>query len=58
MSIDREDFFCDKCQNEMIIDFTINEDISEPDIKFCCLCGAKYDNDMDLDELGWIRISW
>ena len=37
----------------MVFDLTINEEISVEDIKHCPVCGHKYDNDMDLEELGF-----
>ena len=51
MSIEREDYFCGKCNNEIIIDLTINDDISEEDIKFCPFCGAEYNNEMNVEGL-------
>jgi len=51
MAIDREDYFCGKCNNEIIIDLGINEDVSEEDIKFCPFCGASYNNEMDVEGL-------
>lgn len=53
MSIDREDYFCDNCQTQIVFDLTINEEISVEDIKHCPVCGSKYDSDMDLGELGF-----
>lgn len=50
MSIDREDYFCDSCHTEFIIDLTLHEDISEEDVKYCPFCGAAYDNELTLGE--------
>ena len=53
MSIDREDYFFFFFQTQIVFDLTINEEISVEDIKHCPVCGHKYDNDMDLEELGF-----
>ena len=50
MSIDREDFFCDECHMEFIIDLTIHDDVSAEDIKNCPFCGTPYDNQVDLEK--------
>ena len=49
--IDKEEFFCNECHNELVFDMIANEELSPEDIKFCPLCGAPYDQDMDLDNL-------
>ena len=50
MSIDREDFFCDECHMEFIIDLTLHDDVSAEDGKNCPFCGTPYDNQEDLEE--------
>lgn len=42
MSIEQQEFICDNCRGEVVIDFTQNEDMVEEDIRFCCLCGERY----------------
>ncbi len=49
--VDKEEFFCNSCHNEFIFDLLANEDIGQEEILYCPLCGAKYDEDMDLDKL-------
>jgi len=49
--IDKEEFFCNSCHTEFVFDMLANEDIAPEDIKSCPLCGAKYDDDMNIDKL-------
>jgi hypothetical protein len=59
--IDRVDFVCDTCHNEIIIDMTVNPDVMEEDIKYCCFCGSKLDQSADLSELDMVadgNIEW
>ena len=49
--VEKEEFFCNSCHNEFIFDLLANEDIGQEEILHCPLCGAKYDEDMDLDKL-------
>ena len=49
--VDKEEFFCNSCHNEFIFDMLANEDIAQEEILYCPLCGAQYDEDMDLDKL-------
>ena len=53
MSIDREDYFCNNCHNEFVFDFNLNEGYGQEDVKYCPFCGASYENEMDIDELGF-----
>jgi len=53
MTIDREDYFCDSCHTEFVIDLTLHEDISEEDVKHCPFCGSAYDNELNLDKPGF-----
>ena len=48
--IDREDFFCDECHMEFVIDLTLHDDITAEDIKHCPFCGNGYSNELDMDE--------
>lgn len=49
--VDREDYFCEKCHSEFIIDLHLHEDVTEGDIKFCPFCGHEYDSEqLNLDE--------
>ena len=53
MSVDREDYFCNNCHNEFVFDFNLNEGFGQEDIKYCPFCGASYENEMDIEELGF-----
>tara|TARA_B100001113_G_scaffold234295_1_gene192478 strand:+ start:1354 stop:1539 length:186 start_codon:yes stop_codon:yes gene_type:complete len=51
MGIEREDYFCDNCHSEFIIDLNLHDDITEADVKHCPFCGHKYDSDiLDLNK--------
>ena len=49
--IDKEEMFCNSCHTEFVFDMLANEDIAPEDIKYCPLCGAPYDEDMNIDDL-------
>lgn len=57
MSVESQEFICDNCRSEIVIDFVQNEDIVEEDIRFCCFCGERYGrmvvnfDDMDMENL-------
>jgi len=54
MQVDKVEFNCESCDNEVIIDFIDNDGLTEDEIKFCPLCGARYDLDMEMDiEKDW-----
>tara|TARA_B100000575_G_C23077520_1_gene620706 strand:- start:645 stop:830 length:186 start_codon:yes stop_codon:yes gene_type:complete len=48
--IDREDFFCDECHMEFVIDLTLHDDITAEDVTHCPFCGNGYNNEVDMNE--------
>lgn len=49
MQVDKVEFNCQSCDNEVFIDFIDNDGLTEDEIKFCPLCGSSYDLEMEMD---------